>query len=434
MPISAGRSDPAPRRRTGSAPAARRAVFKLKSIRDLTFGIARARNFDESVRVALLAILGTFAVSRGVLFLDEDGEFRARVCRGLPPGIPPVARSPELVRSMRAARLPVCLSGRRASPAVRQAVAEVARAVPSFTAETFCPLATRKEILGMILLGRPLSGRGLTALQREVLAVMAAVLSAHVSHQRGVREASRLNESLRRQATANARLLREMKELYLDTIRALAAAIDAKDSYTRGHSERVAKMSVRIAEGLRLPESEVHAVRVASLLHDLGKIGTERSILSKESALTRAERREIRRHPRASYDILSEIRFPYPDVALLARDHHERVDGSGYPHGKKEPHIPMGARVIAVADSLDAMTSDRPYRERLSLLHALRELDANADRQFDPAVVRALFRAVRTELVGEPSPGTFPVPGGEAVRREVLAFIDRALGRARRTG
>lgn len=427
MPISAGGSDGTAGRRERSAPGTRRAVFKLEALRDLTFGIGRARNFDESIRVALMTILGTFSIPKGILFLDEYGEFRARIARGLPPGVPPIARSQGLIRSLRGARRPVTVAGRGASGAIRRAIAEVERAVPCFAAETFCPLGTRKEILGMILLGRPLAGGRLSPLQREVLSVMAAVLSAHVSHHRGAREASRLNAVLRRQVEVNARLLEDMEQIYVDTIRALAAAIDAKDPYTRGHSERVAKISVRIAEGLNLTESEVQAVRVASLLHDLGKIGTERAILSKDSALTRAEFREVRRHPRASFDILSEIRFPYPDVALLARHHHERVDGSGYPDGKSEQHIPIGARVIAVADSFDAMTTDRPYRERLPLLDVLREIEANTDRQFDPAVVGALFRAVRREIGGAPSSGIFPALVNGSPRREILAYIDRAL-------
>ncbi len=427
MPISAGGSDGTIRGGGRFPSGARRAVFKLEALRDLTFGIGRARNFDESIRIALMAILGTFSVPKGILFLDDGVEFRARISRGLPPGVPPIGRSPGLIRSLRGARRPVPMGGRTASAAIGRAVAEVERAVPAFEAETFCPLGTRKETLGMILLGRPLSGRRLSPLQREVLSVMAAILSAHVSHHRGVRESSRLNEILRRQAETNARLLREMEDIYVDTIRALAAAIDAKDPYTRGHSERVAKISVRIAEGLHLPEQEVQAVRVASLLHDLGKIGTERAILSKESALTRAEFREVRRHPRASYDILSEVRFPYPDVALLARHHHERIDGSGYPDGKKLPHIPIGARVIAVADSFDAMTTDRPYRGRLPLLDVLREMDAMADRQFDPAVVGALFRAVSKEIRGDSPSGIFPaLPNGPG-RRELLAYIDRRL-------
>lgn len=431
MRISAGASDGTTRRGRSLRSGARRAVFKLEALRDLTFGIGRARNFDESIRFALMAILGTFSIPKGILFLDDDGEFRARVSRGLPPGVPPIGRSQGLIRSLRGARRPVSMAGGGASAAIRRAVADIAAALPAFAADTFCPLGTRDEILGMILLGRPLSGRRLSPLQREVLSVMAAVVSAHVSHDRGAREAFRLNDVLRLQVEANARLLREMEDNYVDTIRALAAVIDAKDPRTRGHSERVARISVRIAEELNLSKNEVQAVRVASLLHDLGKIGTERAILSKDSALTRAEFREVRRHPRASFDILSEIRFPYPDVALLARHHHERVDGSGYPDGKRDEHIPIGARVIAVADSFDAMTTDRPYRARLPLLDVLREMDANTDRQFDPAVVGALFRAVRQEIAGASPSGIFGDLVNGFRRREILAYIDRTLKKSR---
>ena len=187
MPISAGGSDGTIGRGERFASGARRAVFKLEALRDLTFGIGRARNFDESIRIALMAILGTFSISKGILFLDEYGEFRARISRGLPPGVPPIARSQGLIRCLRGARRPVAVAGRGASGAISRAVAEVARAVPSFAAETFCPLGTRKEVLGMILLGRPLGGGKLSPLQREVLSVMAAVLSAHLSHHRGAR-------------------------------------------------------------------------------------------------------------------------------------------------------------------------------------------------------------------------------------------------------
>ena len=151
---------------------------------------------------------------------------------------------------------------------------------------------------------------------------MLSFLSANISNHHVVLEIYALNETLREKIRENEKLIRLQEEIYLDTIRALAAAIDAKDPYTRGHSERVAKISVAIARSLRLPDPEVQAIQVASLLHDVGKIATERVVLTKATVLDPSEERELQRHPRTSYDILSQIRFPYPEVAKLAAEQH----------------------------------------------------------------------------------------------------------------
>ncbi|GAB4362974.1 MAG: hypothetical protein Kow00128_03270 [Deltaproteobacteria bacterium] len=428
MPISV--SNPEPTRAEGRRPAGGgdRARFKLRALRDFTAGLAQARDFDESLLLALTAILGTFSIPRGILFLAEEGEFRARASRGLPPGIPPLPESPDLRAYLRRARRPARIGVRGTPPAARRAAEAVGEAVPSFAPQVLCGLATQTEVLGLMLLGPTLSGRPLTLPQRDTLGVMLSFLSANISNHRSLLEVSALNETLRQQVRENENLLRLKEETYLDTIRALAAAIDAKDPYTRGHSERVAKISVAIARALNLPYEEIQAIQVASLLHDVGKIATDRSVLTKATVLDPVEERELQRHPRTSFDILSEIRFPYPDVAKLARHHHERLDGRGYPDRKKGDEIPIGSRIIAVADAFDAMVSNRPYRRSLPLLAALREILDDLRGHFDPDVARAFFRVLRGELNGEKKgPGLFRGNGFEAVRMEALRFLDEAM-------
>lgn len=415
-------------RRGNRLPAGRREAFKLRALRDFTLCFSRTRDFDESLHLALMVILGTYSIVKGALLLEEDGELRVRVSRGLPPGIPPIEASKGLLATIRRSVQPVRI-GRPAVPgAIGKAVADIERAVPAFSVELLCPLGSRNGARGVLALGPTITGAPLTQRQRETLGVMTSLLSSHVSNQRVLSDISRLNEVLQLQVRENDRLLLGMREIYFDTIRALAAAIEAKDPYTRGHSERVAKISVSIAKGLELSEKEVQAVRIASILHDVGKIGTAHSILMKPSPLTAEEILEIRRHPQTSFEILSEIRFPFPDVALLARDHHEWLDGTGYPDGKRDSQIPMGARIIALADAFDAMVSDRPYRDSLPLLAALAEIRSCLRSHYDPNVGRMFFRSLRTELVGEPPEA--PVFAGlekRYSRADTLAFLDRAL-------
>ena len=417
------------RRRVGRPfPTGKREAFKLKALRDFTLCFGRARDFDESLHLALMVVLGTFSIAKGALFLAEDAEFRVRVSRGLPPGIPPIEASKELLTTLRRSIQPIRMGHPPFSGAIRKSVADIERAVPAFSVEILCPLGARYGAPGLLALGPTITGETLTLRQRETLGVMASLLSSHVSNHRVLSDVSRLNEVLQVQVRENDRLLSGMQEIYFDTIRALATAIEAKDPYTRGHSERVAKISVSIAKGLELPDKEVQAIRIASTLHDVGKIGTARAILMKPSPLNDEEFLEIRRHPQTSFEILSEIRFPYPDVALLARDHHEWLDGTGYPGGKRESEIPMGARVIALADAFDAMVSDRPYRDSLPLLAALAEIRSCLRTHYDPNVGRMFFRALRTELAGEPRDA--PVFDGmefRHTRADTLAFLDRTL-------
>lgn len=191
-------------------------------------------------------------------------------------------------------------------------------------------------------------------------------------------------------ALENARLYGDLERTFLGTISALAAAVDAKDPYTYGHANWVTHYAVAIAESLQLGESEVQTIRLASILHDIGKIGIDGAILQKPEGLNAEEREIVRRHPAIGADILASLDFLSEAVPLVLF-HHEQFGGGGYPSGISGTAIPLGARIIAVADAYDAMTSDRPYRAALTGEEARRELHRNVGVQFDPVVVGAFL-------------------------------------------
>lgn len=172
---------------------------------------------------------------------------------------------------------------------------------------------------------------------------------------------------------------------------ALIAAVDARDSYTRSHSMNVAVHAEAIAVRLGLPDGQVAAVRQAALLHDVGKIGVPDAILTKPGRLTEEEFEAIRRHPQIALDILANLSFLGEELAFILH-HHERFDGRGYPCGLSGERIPIGARILAVADSLDTMFSPRTYKPAYSLDHVRAELIAESGRQFDPRIVGVALR------------------------------------------
>ena len=182
------------------------------------------------------------------------------------------------------------------------------------------------------------------------------------------------------------RLYHQLQRAICQSLLGLANALEAKDLYTRGHSERVGVWSRRLARALGLPPAEVDTVTQAGLLHDLGKIGVPESVLGKGGPLTDEEWAVMRLHPLTGAQILAPLEF-FGEGMLIVRHHHERVDGSGYPDGLRGPATPLGARIVAVADVYDALTSDRAYRRRLSHPQAMERLLGEAGRTLDRELV-----------------------------------------------
>lgn len=191
-------------------------------------------------------------------------------------------------------------------------------------------------------------------------------------------------------------LYTKMRKVYLDTIRALAAAIDAKDPYTKGHSERVAETAVALAQELNLSDRDTENIEYTALLHDIGKIGIADSILGKKSSLTSQEFDKIKEHTIMGANIIEPVDFLKNSYRAIYH-HHEKYDGKGYPDGIKSENIPILARIIAVADAYDAMGSDRPYRKKLNKDKILEELKDQSGKQFDPEVVKALISVLDRE-------------------------------------
>ena len=188
--------------------------------------------------------------------------------------------------------------------------------------------------------------------------------------------------------------LKKLSAVLQDTVQAIAATVEMRDPYTAGHQRRVADLAATIGGELGLPHERIFALHLAGVVHDLGKISLPAEILTKPGRLNEIEYTLVKQHPQAGYDILKEVEFPWP-LAQFVLQHHERMDGSGYPNGLKGDDILLEARILAVADVVEAMSSHRPYRAGLGVVTALAEIEKNRGRLYDPAVVDATLRLFR---------------------------------------
>ena len=185
----------------------------------------------------------------------------------------------------------------------------------------------------------------------------------------------------------------QLKRNYIDTVQALRLAVDAKDVYTRGHSDRVSFYSVELGKAVGLNNGELQTLKLSGLFHDIGKIGTANDLLLKSDRLNADEYEEIKKHSLTGAHILSVISF-FKDVVPVVRHHHERMDGSGYPDGLEGERIPYLARIVALADAYDAMMSDRMYRSRLDSSDIRNELVQGAGTQFDPELTHTFIKII----------------------------------------
>lgn len=194
-------------------------------------------------------------------------------------------------------------------------------------------------------------------------------------------------------ALENSRLVKDLEGLFIGVVRTLSEAIDAKSPWTRGHSDRVTKIALSIGQGIGFTGKELKTLELAGLLHDIGKLGTYEAILDKPGRLTPEESRVMKLHPKKGAEILAPIK-QMKEIVPAIRHHHEAYDGTGYPDGLKGDEIPLSARILAVADTVDAMGADRPYRKGKSMAEIVNELHRCKGTQFDPDIVGVFLRSV----------------------------------------
>jgi len=247
------------------------------------------------------------------------------------------------------------------------------------------PLKIKDKIMGVVNISDKKTNDNFTEEELELLLMMANQAATSIE---------------------KAGLHAELQELFISSIKALANAIDARDPYTRGHSERVTEYSVAMAESFGLEREEIESIRYAALLHDIGKINIPDHILNKPGKLTDEEFALMKKHPVFGAQIMKPVKA-FQKILPYMFHHHERFGARGYPDGIKGETIPLPARIIAVADSFDAMTSDRPYRKALTLEAAVKELVDNSGSQFDPDVVKVFVKLIEEN--------TFPYLTYEAV-------------------
>lgn len=258
-------------------------------------------------------------------------------------------------------------------------------------------------ILGLIL-SRQLSSP-LSNLVKAAERIAAGDLSSRIKEKR-ITEVSTLgnafntmSDELESHIAKLAHAAEENRELFVGTVKALAAAIDGKDRYTRGHSERVSRVSVAIGQRMGLDEEELEKLRISALLHDVGKIGIDDAILKKPSALTDAEFEIMKSHPQQGYKIMKNIPAMKEFLPGMYM-HHEMVNGKGYPQGLTDEQIPLQAKIVSVADTFDAMTIDRPYQKGMQLPEALERIKSFVGTRYDLMVVNALIQACTDGQIG----------------------------------
>jgi HD-GYP domain-containing protein (c-di-GMP phosphodiesterase class II) len=373
-------------------PSTQKLIHTFGALADLGQEIAGTGDFTEMVRTSMHLLLGTLALRRGaVVECSGPGPLRCVAIWGLGDQAlsgfeidEPQMESflgGEICESLVTSTTNLFLNKYR-DQLTKEGI------------ELVVPMIVRGEVTGLVLLGGKASGEQFSNDDFETIRAMVRHIGVGI-------HTHRLLEQLAQRAEENRRLYDELRAIYRDTVRAFAAAIDIKDKYTQGHSERVGRYSEIIAREMGWSEEEVEGIQIAGYLHDIGKLIVDRDIINAPYRIDAKNSSELNRHPSAGYEILAPIRHPYADIPLMAKHHHERLDGRGYPDGLTDQQIPIGAKIVALADSFDAMTTDRPYKRRRSFEDVVIDLRENSGKQFDGNVVAAFARAILKEVKGE---------------------------------
>lgn len=370
----------------------RKLLRTVEALADLGPELTADRDFRQTACAMLTAAMEASGAREGVLFSfgERPSMLTSLDAQGfalLPdPAVIPLL--PRHVHTLSAAAGPVLLN----SSTIDVFLSSNGNVAPELF-KCINPLKVRGKLVGAIALGRRLGDAMYEEEALDAFQMIGNYVALAIQNHT-------LSQTLAQRVSENLRLLASLHGFYDNALEAFATAIDVKHVNIHGHSLRVGRYAQAIGEALGMDPNSVASLRSAGYLHDIGKVAVDKRLFAKPSSLDAEESRAMRDHTVVGHQIVSHVQFPWPQIPEIVRWHHERADGSGYPDGLHGDETPQPVRIIALADTFDAMTSERPYRQRLPVGSALHELIRMTPERYDPQALQALLIQVRRDAVG----------------------------------
>jgi len=370
----------------------RRLLLTFQALAELGSEMTAEAAFPERARSILSCLMEAVEAREGALFVfrDKPALLGAVAARGFAmfPESAVIPLLPKHVHALHNVRAPLLMT-RQSCEAYLSWNGNIA---PDLL-KCLAPLHVGGKLVGAVGLGRREADAAYDPSDLEIIGMLCHYVALAVHNHS-------LSESLAQRVSEHLRLLASVHNFYDNALETFANAIDIKHVNIRGHSLRVGRYAAAIGDAMGLDAPDVAGLRAAGYLHDIGKVAVDKRLFGKPAALDEQEMREMADHTVIGHQIVQGVEFPWPKIAEVVRSHHERCDGSGYPDQLGAGEIALPARITAVADTFDAMTSDRPYRHSLTVGEALSEIVRIAPLKFDNQAVQALLVQVRRDAVG----------------------------------
>ena len=370
----------------------RRLLRTVEALSELGPELTGEQEFSETSRRMLSAVIEAAGAREGALFLfsEKPAALTSAAAQGfalLPePSFIPLL--PKHVHALTAARGPIVLN-----PSTYSVFLSSNGNVAPELFRCLAPLRATGKLAGVVAVGRRPGDAIYEDADLDAMELLCSYIALAVHNHT-------LTQTVAQRVSENLRLMASLHGFYDNALEAFATAIDVKHVNIHGHSLRVGRYAAAIGEAMGMESGEVAALRSAGYLHDIGKVAVDRRLFGKPSALDPEEFREMADHTVVGHQIVSSVQFPWPKIPEIVRWHHERSDGSGYPDALAADELPMPVRIVGLADTFDAMTSTRPYRQPYSVGAALSELVRMAPQKYDPNVVHALLIQMRRDAIG----------------------------------
>jgi putative nucleotidyltransferase with HDIG domain len=370
----------------------RRLLRTVEALSDLGPAITAEREFPQTARSMLSALMQAGDAREAVLFRfsDKPSMLTSMAADGfaLMPDPAVIPLLPKHIHHLMSSPGPIVL-GEMAHETFLSSNGNVA---PQLF-KCLAPLRSNGKLVGLVGMGRREGDAEYDGEELEALDLLSNYVALALQNYN-------LTQTLAQRVGENLRMLASLHGFYDNALEAFASAIDVKHVNIHGHSQRVARYAAGIGEAMGMDADEISALRSAGLLHDIGKVSVDKRLFAKSGALDADEFREMADHTVIGHQIVTGVQFPWPRIPDIVRWHHERADGSGYPDGLVMGEVPLPAQIIGLADTFDAMTSERPYRDSISLGGTLSEIVRMTPQKFDSEVVQALLIQVRRDAVG----------------------------------